>query len=641
MREEADARLNAEIARVREDNERMRNEQQARHDADNTRDAAAQEARRAADQEAAQALESEVARVRAESEAGLLAELERLRKEAAEARRAHEDTQKEIELLREGAEIEARAQAEQAAARALESEVARVKAEADARLNEELGRVRAEAEQSKRQHEQSQRNNDSVAEEVRRQAEEAAARALESEVARVRAEANARLEEELSLVRAEAEVVREGLEQEKREAELLRQRQAQEFRAEQEAARLFEAEAGRLRAEADVKLKQETERARQEANVRLEAEVAAAKADAEQRRAAELEEVRAQVLRLRTAAAEQARAAAEQAVAAEVARAKALTPVTPQPRAEIATQWESDAFVTDDLRRQRSSRRVPSRKKAWILAAAASLVLVVSSVFAFGVLPMGKSSKEAPSGEATRATDVPPDAPATSGPTGELRIESTPDGARVMLDGRESGFTPLTLNNVPAGRHLLVIEGENGTVRRTVRVQAGERTIARYEITGGFIAISSKFPVEIYQGKKKIGLSSEGHLSLPPGRHKITLVNGRFNYRADVELTVKAGEITSHTVELPLGSLIVNTAAGAEIFVDGERMGSAPLAAFPAAVGVREVLVRHIDFGERRQSVEVTPGKPIELSVLFEGATPGPRQPPKLAPLSRAPERRR
>ena len=38
----------------------------------------------------------------------------------------------------EGAEIEARAQAEEAAARALESEVARVKAEADARLSEEL-----------------------------------------------------------------------------------------------------------------------------------------------------------------------------------------------------------------------------------------------------------------------------------------------------------------------------------------------------------------------------------------------------------------------------------------------------------------------------------------------------------------------
>jgi hypothetical protein len=53
------------------------------------------------------------------------------------------------------------------------------------------------------------------------------------------------------------------------------------------------------------------------------------------------------------------------------------------------------------------------------------------------------------------------------------------------------------------------------------------------------------------------------------------------------------------------------------------------------------VLVRHVDFGERRQSVDVTPGKPIELSVLFEGATTSPRQQPRLAPLSMPPPRRR
>ena len=213
-------------------------------------------------------------------------------------------------------------------------------------------------------------------------------------------------------------------------------------------------------AQAEARLRAETERARQEANARLEAEVAAAKAEAEQRRAAELEEVRAQVLRLRTAAAEQARAAAEQAVAAEVARANALTPVPPPPPLqELATQWASDAFIADDARRQRYARRVPSNKKIWLIGAAAGIVLLVSSVFAFGVLPLGSSDGKAPAAAAT------PDAAdddgmqdvkvVPNGPTGELRVESTPDGARVMLDGKESGFTPLTLNKVPAGRHLL------------------------------------------------------------------------------------------------------------------------------------------------------------------------------------------
>ncbi len=225
-----------------------------------------------------------------------------------------------------------------------------------------------------------------------------------------------------------------------------------------------------------------------------------------------------------------------------------------------------------------------------------------------------------------------------NGPTGELRIESTPDGARVMLDGKESGFTPLTLNNVPAGRHLLVLEGENGTVRRTVRVQAGERTIARYEITGGFIAITSKFPVEVYENNKRIGISTEGHIALAPGRHKVTLVNGRYNYRADVELDGQGRrDHDAHrrdcrwasSSSTPRRARKSSSTASAS-----DRRRSPPI---PAAVGAREVLVRHVDHGERRQSVDVTPGKPVELSVIFEGTTTGPRPQPKLAPLSMPP----
>jgi hypothetical protein len=135
-------------------------------------------------------------------------------------------------------------------------------------------------------------------------------------------------------------------------------------------------------------------------------------------------------------------------------------------------------------------------------------------------------------------------------------------------------------------------------------------------------------------------VSTDGHIPLAPGRFKVTLVNTRFKYRAEVEITIKAGEVTTQTVELPMGSIVVNTTQGAEIFIDGDRAGSAPLGPIPVAIGAREVLVRHVDLGERRQTVEVTPGKPMELNVVFEGAG-APRTPPRLAPLSMPPERRR
>jgi PEGA domain len=220
-----------------------------------------------------------------------------------------------------------------------------------------------------------------------------------------------------------------------------------------------------------------------------------------------------------------------------------------------------------------------------------------------------------------------------------LRVESIPDGARVALDGREVGFTPLTLKDVPAGPHSLVLEGDSGTLKRTVKVQASERTVARYEITAGFLSVSSKIPLEVLDGSRKLGTSDEGHVQLAPGQHKVRLVNKRYGYHEEAEFTIKAGEIFAHTVTLPESSLHITTESGAEVFIDGEQAGTAPLAALQVPIGSREVMVRHPQFGERRQSVDVVAGQPTELNVNLQGANT-PRTPPRLAPLSMPPERR-
>jgi hypothetical protein len=234
---------------------------------------------------------------------------------------------------------------------------------------------------------------------------------------------------------------------------------------------------------------------------------------------------------------------------------------------------------------------------------------------------------------------VPEATPAGAG-TGELRVESVPDGARVVLDGHKVGLTPLTLKDIAAGRHELVLEGESGTLRRTVSVKANQPTVARYEITSGFLAVVSRIPVEIFDGTRKLGASDGGHIALAPGQYKVRLVNTQYGYRDEVEFTIKAGEVSTHTIALPEESLHITTDAGAEILVDGELMGVAPLAAFRVAIGAREVLVRHAELGERQQSVDVVQGQPVELSVVFRETAPTPKAPPRLAPLSMPQERR-
>jgi hypothetical protein len=307
-------------------------------------------------------------------------------------------------------------------------------------------------------------------------------------------------------------------------------------------------------------------------------------------------------------------------------------------------EWPEEGFVAD--RRGDMFPPLPvheeTNRKPWMIAAAVVGVIALVGGLAFGFLKGGTSSPATaatPAPAATAAPEVVEDSPSEAGGSGELRVESVPDGARVVLDGREAGFTPLTVKNLAAGRHALILEGESGTLRRTVRVQAGERTVARYEITAGFLSVSSRIPLEIFDGNRKIGKSDEGHILLAPGQYKVRLVNTHYGYRDDAEFAIKPGEITTHAVTLPQGSLRITTEAGAEVFVEGEAVGTAPVAAIQVPIGTREVLVRHPQFGERRQSVDIVLGQPVDLSVILREAN-APRTPPRLAPLSMPPDRR-
>ena len=84
----------------------------------------------------------------------------------------------------------------------------------------------------------------------------------------------------------------------------------------------------------------------------------------------------------------------------------------------------------------------------------------------------------APRATASRGTQsTTPSTRATTGRyTGDLVVESRPSGAKVFLDNKLAGTTPLSLPHVPAGSHAVRIERDG--YRRwssSVRVVAAER----------------------------------------------------------------------------------------------------------------------------------------------------------------------
>jgi len=76
-----------------------------------------------------------------------------------------------------------------------------------------------------------------------------------------------------------------------------------------------------------------------------------------------------------------------------------------------------------------------------------------------------------------RASAPAPATPATLGRfSGALVVDSRPTGARVYIDGKAAGTTPLSMDDVAAGEHAIRLE-RDGYLRWTasVRVVAGER----------------------------------------------------------------------------------------------------------------------------------------------------------------------
>ena len=89
--------------------------------------------------------------------------------------------------------------------------------------------------------------------------------------------------------------------------------------------------------------------------------------------------------------------------------------------------------------------------------------------------------------------------------TGSLAVTTEPVGARVSVDGRPYGVTPLTIPDLPAGRRRVVLEGQGGTVRREVTIETDRTATLSEAIFSGFLAVFAPVELQIYEGRRLIG----------------------------------------------------------------------------------------------------------------------------------------
>ena len=235
-----------------------------------------------------------------------------------------------------------------------------------------------------------------------------------------------------------------------------------------------------------------------------------------------------------------------------------------------------------------------------------------------------------------------------------LSVQSNPPGVAVFIDGVERGMTPARVTLAP-GAHILELRGrgvprvipvtltagadvsqylefsESPLPLEPMTVPAAAESLAPAtptpaapspapaDATGGLLAgwvsLKTPFTMEIREGGRLLGTSDADRLMLAAGRHELEFTNAALAFTVTRTVQVTQGKVTPITLELPKGTLSLNAAPWAEVWIDGERVGETPIGNLSVAIGAHEVVFRHPQFGEKKHAISVTAGAPVRLSI--------------------------
>ncbi|MDQ3421512.1 MAG: PEGA domain-containing protein, partial [Acidobacteriota bacterium] len=273
--------------------------------------------------------------------------------------------------------------------------------------------------------------------------------------------------------------------------------------------------------------------------------------------------------------------------------------------AALHQQLEQDAAAKSAS----TTSTAPQRKWAVPVIAAAVLLVGVAAL----TLKMGGT----PADGATAATSVAASGGAAAGSAAAastdpvIRIESTPPGAELVLNGQPTGeVTPAPVTFTGPGPHTLRLS-RRGFVSQEVSLTAADLkapslryTLAAAEVPKVPVNITSAYPVAVMVGRETLASSGVSHsLSVPSGT-RLRIVSGEYLLDAAVVVSGRAVAYTSP----PLGKLTVLTKFETCKVKIGDRMlGFPPITRMPIVAGQYRIDIV-CDSGNNPPGVFVTVG---------------------------------
>ena len=220
----------------------------------------------------------------------------------------------------------------------------------------------------------------------------------------------------------------------------------------------------------------------------------------------------------------------------------------------------------------------------------------------------------------------------------KLKIDSSPQQAAVYWDsspGQQpklygiAGYTPITIK-VPKGAVKIVLElsgfkpfeqvldvRKNTTITPTL-----ERAprMAKLDLQSNSDSAGAEVVIDgVPRG------TIPNSFELTAGRHQIEVKKAGHKHFSDwVDLQEgerRTRDVTLERAEAPTGTLLVNSDAGGEVFVDGQRKDVAPAIVSGLPAGDHVVEVKKDGYPPWRQTVTVPAGQQVKVTANFGAMT--------------------
>jgi hypothetical protein len=292
--------------------------------------------------------------------------------------------------------------------------------------------------------------------------------------------------------------------------------------------------------------------------------------------------------------------------------------VTERPRAEAApaatvsgTADATEPRANVHVQAHADDQSAPARSRgAWqtyaiaalgLIAAGQAVIIGLQQREAFAPSPRANAAVAAPAASPAAASVASPVAAAAASP-----VAAAATATATVAPPRSGPDAPAS---VPP-----VLSGDPGSLQRPAALAplAGARAAAP---SIGWLEVRSPLGIDVWEGRRRLGAAAQGRIELDAGEHRIELVNDRVGYRALEVVRIERGRVATLSAEMPTGLVHLNAAPWAEVTLDGQPLGTTPLANVRAPLGDHEIVFRHPQLGERTVRVLVTAGSPVRASV--------------------------